>query len=145
MLFFGESEHSLDNKGRVIIPARLRPALSEGLFVTRGLENCLWLFTMETWKEISGRLADVRMTNSHARQLERLLYSGTEAKLDKQGRLLLPSSLRNFAGLSENGSAVVVGVRNRIELWNSDRWVQLTSELGEADSGLGDSLAELGI
>ena len=98
MLFFGESEHSLDNKGRVIIPARLRPALSEGLFVTRGLENCLWLFTMETWEEISGRLADVRMTNSHARQLERLLYSGTEAKLDKQGRLLLPASLRNFAG-----------------------------------------------
>ena len=144
-MFFGESEHILDDKGRVIIPIRHRPAFASGLFVTRGLESCLWIFTLATWREISERLADARMMSHDARQLERLLYSGSEASLDKQGRLLLPASLRGYAGIQDSEVAVLVGVKNRIEVWNHDRWLSLTAKLGQEGSGFAESLAELGI
>ncbi|MCB0215617.1 MAG: division/cell wall cluster transcriptional repressor MraZ [Caldilineae bacterium] len=144
-MFFGESEHNLDDKGRVIIPIRHRPAFESGLFVTRGLESCLWIFTLATWREISERLADARMMSHDARQLERLLYSGSETNLDKQGRLLLPASLRGYAGIQDGEVAVLVGVKNRIEVWNRDRWLGLTAQLGQAGSDFTESLAELGI
>ncbi len=144
-MFFGESEHNLDDKGRMIVPVRHRPAFDDGLFITRGLESCLWIFTMETWQQITERLADARMMSHDARQLERLLYSGTEANLDKQGRLLIPASLRGYAGIDENDVAVVVGVKNRLELWNRERWTSLTARLGEQGSDFAESMAELGI
>jgi MraZ protein len=144
-MFYGESEHNLDDKGRLIVPVRHRPAFDEGLFVTRGLESCLWIFTLETWRDISARLSDARMMNHDARQLERLLYSGSETSLDKQGRLLVPSSLRSYSGLEENGVAVVVGVKNRLELWNLERWTALTAKLGQEGSSFAESMSELGI
>jgi MraZ protein len=143
--FFGESEHSLDEKGRVIIPARHRAAFKDGIFVTRGLESCLWVFTLETWHQLTEKLAATGLTHHDARQLDRLLYSGSEGKLDKQGRLLIPASLRQYAGIKDGDAAVVVGVKNRLELWNGERWSALTAQLGQEGSAFAESLAGLGI
>ena len=143
--FFGESEHSLDDKGRVIIPARHRAAFESGIFVTRGLESCLWVFTLDTWHQLTQKLAATGLTQHDARQLDRLLYSGSEGRLDKQGRLLIPASLRNYAGIKDGDAAVVVGVKNRLELWNRERWTSLTEQLGQQGSTFAESLAELGI
>ncbi|HRA19100.1 MAG TPA: division/cell wall cluster transcriptional repressor MraZ [Anaerolineae bacterium] len=144
-MFFGEHEHSLDEKGRLILPARYRAAFEQGFFLTRGLENCLWMFTMPVWHQLTARLSESGLSSLPARQLDRLLYSGSEGPLDKQGRLLIPPSLRSFAGLAENDPVVVVGVKNRIELWNLDRWQALTAQLGENGSDFATALGELGL
>lgn len=144
-MFYGEHEHSLDEKGRLILPARYRAAFDQGFFLCRGLENCLWLFTQATWHQLTARLAASDLTNHAARQLDRLLYSGTEGPLDKQGRLLVPPSLRSFAGLAENEPVIVVGVKNRIELWNQERWNSMTADLGERGTEFAAALSELGL
>jgi MraZ protein len=144
-MFYGEYEHNLDDKGRVIIPMRFRDALADGLFVTRGLDGCLWLFTARVWEDVSARLAASRLNQYDARQLDRLLYSGTDAALDKQGRLLLPPSLRQHAELEPGGPVVVLGVKNRLEMWNRDRWYELASQLAAESSPFAEQVAELGI
>lgn len=144
-MFYGEHEHSLDEKGRLILPARYRAAFEQGYFLTRGLENCLWMFTLPTWQQLTSRLSELGLTSLPARQLDRLLYSGTEGPLDKQGRLLIPPTLRSFAGLAENEPVIVVGVKNRIEFWNQERWNDLTAQLGENGSDFATALGELGL
>jgi MraZ protein len=142
--FNGEFEHNLDDKGRVIVPVRFRDALADGYFITRGLDGCLWLFPMVTWQGFSEKLTQSRITQHDARQLDRLLFSGTDGELDKQGRLNIPSSLRSHAGLDLGGPVVVLGVKNRIELWEPARWADITGQVAE-DSHFAEQLGELGL
>jgi MraZ protein len=142
--FSGEYEHNLDGKGRLIVPVRFRPALEGGYFVTRGLDGCLWLFPRATWTGFSEKLQESSITREGARRLDRMLFAGTEDELDGQGRLTLPPALRAHAGLSPNGPVVVVGVKNRIELWSPGRWSEVTGEVAQ-DSEFAEGLEGLGI
>ncbi len=144
-MFYGEHEHSLDEKGRLILPARYRAAFEQGFFLTRGLENCLWMFTQATWHQLTARLESSVITSLPARQLDRLLYSGTDGTVDKQGRLLVPPSLRAYAELAENEPVIVVGVKNRVELWSQKRWNEVTADLGNRGSEFAAALSELGL
>lgn len=124
VVFSGEHEHVLDDKGRVVIPAMYRAALDDGVFVTRGMDECIWVFPAATWRTISSRLRQTRTFATRSRIRDRLLFPGSDITVDKQGRLAIAAPFRSHAGLKENGPVMVVGVNNRLELWNRDRWMK---------------------
>lgn len=129
--FRGEFEHSLDDKGRVIIPKAFREAFADGAYVTRGFEGCVWVLPTALWTDISGRLDETMLTDFASRELDRMLYSGMEQAFDKQGRLTVPPYLREHAGLSPGRPAAVLGVKNRLELWEPERWRQHSAKMIE--------------
>ena len=130
-MLYGESEHAQDDKGRVIIPQKHREALGDGFFITKGLDRCLWLIPQRSWDRIDTQLKKLDVSDENARKLERLLYPGTVGRLDKQGRLNIPANLRRHAGIQDGGPVVLVGVRNRLELWHADRWYAEVDDLTE--------------
>ena len=124
-MFYGEHEHSIDPKGRLIIPSKFREVFKENyverFFVTRGLDTCLFVFTEDEWKKQESRFKSLSFTNSEARQFNRLYFSGAgEVTCDKQGRILVPQYLKDFAKIKND--AIVVGVSNRMEIWAKDQW-----------------------
>jgi MraZ protein len=124
-MFYGEFAHTIDRKGRLIIPAKFRQALQantvETLFVTRGLDGCLFVFVEAEWRLYEARLKHIPFTKSEGRRFNRMFFSGaTEVALDGLGRVLIPKTLKEFAQL--NNDVVVVGVSNRIEIWSKDKW-----------------------
>lgn len=120
-MFMGEFHHSVDAKGRLIIPARFREGLGDRFVATKGLENCLFLFPMAEWENLSEKLRALPLASGAARAFTRLFFSGaTECELDQQGRILLPASLRQYAGIERE--AVLVGVSNRVEIWSESAW-----------------------
>lgn len=139
-MFSGEYEHSVDDKGRLIIPAKLRSELSSSVFITRGLDNCLFLYPIKTWQDIAADLDQLPTTNNAARSLSRLLFSGNETTLDKQGRISLAPPLRDYADIDLGSEVVIVGVSNRIELWNNERWDAFMGKLGQEAAAMADDL-----
>ncbi len=124
-MFYGEFEHAIDRKGRTIIPAKFREVLNtnhvSSLFLTRGLDGCLFLFTESEWREAEARFKQVLFTKAEGRKFNRLFFSGaSEITLDRLGRVLVPKHLREFAQIKQD--VVVVGVSNRIEIWAKDKW-----------------------
>ncbi len=144
-MFFGEYEHNLDDKGRLIIPARFRPTFEEGMFVTRGLDGCLFAFTPQDWENIAGKLNGLPLTRGDARSFSRMMFSGSLCQLDKQGRILIPGSLRQHAGLELNGEVTVVGVNNRVEIWSRARWMAATARMETDSTVFAEQLREVGI
>jgi MraZ protein len=142
-MFSGEYEHALDDKGRLIVPAKFRAELAEGLFVTRGLDGCLFVFPPDTWKDLSEKVANLPLAQASARLFSRMIYSGTECSLDKQGRILLPPSLRAHADIESE--VVITGVRNRVEIWSKKRWQEMTAKMEDESSSIAEQLADLGI
>ena len=121
------------------MPAAYRADLRAGVFVTRGMEECIWVLPIATWNAVSTTLRQTRVFSSRSRLRDRLLFPGSVMKLDKQGRIWLPPSLRAFAGLEENGPVMVVGVNNRVELWNCERWLdQQRSAMAELKEAMDD-------
>jgi MraZ protein len=136
-MFLGEYSHTLDNKSRLAIPARFRPALVEGLFLSRGLDRCLVIWPPDTWRDMATRLTGLSPWRADARRLQRLFFSGAvNAVPDKLGRVVVPEYLRDYAELQSD--VVLVGVHDRIEVWSRERWL---SERGDAESN-GAELAE---
>ncbi len=124
-MFYGEYEHSIDRKGRVIIPAKFRQTLHanniETLFLTRGLDGCLFLFAEPEWRIAESKFKQVLFTKAEGRKFNRLFFSGaTEIQLDRLGRLLIPTHLKEFAQIKQD--VVVVGVSNRMEVWAKNKW-----------------------
>lgn len=120
-MFTGEYRHAIDGKGRIAVPARFRAELEEGAFVSRWIDGCLAIFPRAAWDELAAGVARLQFSDAGARTFSRFLFSGAfEVELDRQGRVLLPGGLREFAAL--DGEAVVVGARDHIELWNAERW-----------------------
>ena len=124
-MFYGEYEHAIDRKGRVIIPANFRKILQtntiETLFLTRGLDGCLFVFAESEWRLAESRFKQVSFTKAEGRKFNRLFFSGaTEVKLDRLGRVLVPKHLKEFAQIKQD--VVVVGVSNRREIWAKDKW-----------------------
>lgn len=124
-MFYGEYEHSLDNKGRVIIPAKFREIFkehyAEKFFLTRGLDQCLFVFTEETWKSQEKKFREMPFTKGEARKFNRLFFSGAcEVICDKQGRILIPDYLKGYAEIKEE--VAIIGVSDRIEIWAKEKW-----------------------
>ncbi len=142
-MFSGEYRHSLDEKGRIIIPAKFRPFLQEGMFLTRGLDGCLFLFPLSFWNELVQKIKDLPLTNPAARAFSRLVLSGEECQMDRLGRILIPSHLREFANLDD--AAVLIGQGNRIEIWSEKRWNELVERFQKEESLFAEQFRELGI
>ena len=124
-MFYGEFEHSLDRKGRLIVPAKFRQALKDhhvsSLFLTRGLDGCLFLFPESEWRLIESRFKQIPFTKAEGRKFNRLFFSGaSEMQVDGLGRILVPKTLKDFAAIKDD--VVIVGVSSRIEVWSKDRW-----------------------
>jgi MraZ protein len=124
-MFYGEYAHTIDRKGRVIVPAKFRQALKEhevkSLFLTRGLDGCLFLFAEAEWRTAEARFKQIPFTKAEGRRFNRLFFSGaTEVSIDRLGRLLVPKTLKEFAQIKQD--VVIVGVSNRIEIWSKERW-----------------------
>lgn len=141
-MFLGEYQHSLDAKGRVILPSKFRARLSEGCVITPGQENCLYVYPHEEWERVSERLVGSRTASGKARAFSRFWFSGsTEEVPDKQGRVGIPEPLRTYAHLDRD--VAVLGVGSRVEIWDRERWAQSKREgeqhyaaLAEADPDL---------
>ena len=145
-LFLGEYTHKIDEKSRLALPAKFRAQLSEGAVVTTGPDNCLYLYTLEQWKPMADKLAALPPYSSpEARQLQRtVLGSATAVTPDKQGRILLPSHLREYGGLGSGTAEVVVaGLYSRVEIWPAKRWKEQRSAV-DLDK-IAPKLADLGI
>jgi MraZ protein len=142
-MFSGECEHTIDDKGRLIVPSKFRAELAEGLFVTRGLDGCLFVFPPDKWKEMSEKMANLSLVQSSARLFSRMIYSGIECQLDKQGRILLPPSLRAHADIETE--VVIIGVWTRLEIWSKKRWQEQTIRMEEESGSIAEQLTNLGI
>lgn len=124
-MFYGEYEHTIDNKGRLIVPSKFRESLKEydigKFYITRGLDKCLFLFTENEWKSQESKFKSVSFTKSESRKFNRLYFSGaSEIECDKQGRILIPKYLKDYAFIKRD--VVIIGVSNRIEVWSKDAW-----------------------
>lgn len=144
LMFLGEFQHAIDEKGRLAIPARFRPPLVGGLVVTRGLDKCLYVWTLDHWRELSGKLSKLPMMQGDARRVARHFFSGAvDAKLDKLGRVIIPQFLREYAGLRDE--VVVLGVHSRIEIWSEENWNSERAVAEEQSAVFAEHLADLGI
>ena len=120
-MLIGEYEHSLDAKGRLIIPSKFREVLGDEFVVTKGMDGCLFVFDDPEWQAFEEKLRALPMIDKEARQFTRFFLAGAASvEVDKQGRILLPAVLREFAGITKD--AVLVGVGSRVEIWSKDRW-----------------------
>ena len=143
-MFMGEYSHTIDTKGRLIIPSRFREELGETFVVTKGLDGCLFVFSDEEWKAFEIKLKSLPLTNKNARQYARFFVAGaTPCELDKQGRILLPATLREFAGLEKD--VVLTGMLNRIEIWSKDKWNENNSLDDVAMDEIAEQMTDLGL
>ncbi|GAC1360039.1 MAG: division/cell wall cluster transcriptional repressor MraZ [Herpetosiphon sp.] len=143
-MFLGEYEHSVDAKGRIAVPAKFRSQLEGGLVVTRGFERCLQVYPMDQWQLLADKVSSLSQGQSEARSLRRILFAQAfDTELDKQGRIVLPNSLRQYSGISEN--AVVAGMNSYFEIWAQDGWETTLAELSEEGNTIAAALAGLGI
>jgi len=143
-MFIGEYNHNLDDKGRLAIPAKFRLELKKGAVVTRGLDNCLFLYTKQEWEKLAVKLASLPISQSNSRAFARLMLAGAmDVESDKQGRVILPEYLRKFAGLKK--SVVVAGLYSRLEIWDEEKW-SIYKQQTESESGtIAERMGELGV
>ena len=142
-MFMGEYNHTVDTKGRLIVPSKFREQLGDEFVVTKGLDGCLFVYSKSEWENIEEKFRNVPLTTKDARKFARFFFAGAAScEVDKQGRILLPVVLREYAGIEKN--VVSVGVFNRVEIWDTDKWQESNSyddmdEIAEhmADLGLG--------
>ena len=120
-MFMGEYQHTIDEKGRLTIPAKFREGLGSSFVITRGLDQCLFVYPLEEWKQLEQKMKALPFTKADARAFTRFFFSGAaECEWDKQGRVSIPANLREHAGIQKE--CVVIGVSNRVEVWSKDRW-----------------------
>jgi MraZ protein len=138
-MFFGTYTPRLDDKGRLFLPAKFRDELSEGLVVTRGQERCLYVWSMEEFGKLTERLKEAPVTNKGARDYVRMFFAGASDETpDKQGRVTIPSMLREYASLSKE--CIVIGAMNRIEIWDAGSWQTYSEEQEQAFSDLSEEV-----
>ena len=138
-MFMGEFHHSIDEKGRLIITSKFRTELGESFVITRGLENCLFVYSLVEWNKITDKLRKLPFTKQNARNFNRFLLSGaTITELDKQGRVNIPSTLADFASLDKD--CVIIGVNDRLEIWSKSKWENFFSENEDKLSDIAEDL-----
>ncbi|MFI3201001.1 MAG: division/cell wall cluster transcriptional repressor MraZ [Eubacteriales bacterium] len=141
-MFMGEYNHTIDAKGRLIMPSKLRESLGEDFVITKGLDGCLFVYDNEGFHAFEEKLKSLPLTNKDARQFVRFFLAGAaNVEIDKQGRVLIPAVLREFAEITKE--AVLVGVGSRMEIWSKERWMDTTSM--EDMETIAEHMAELGL
>lgn len=143
-MLIGEYEHSLDTKGRLIMPAKLRQDIGEKFIITKGLDGCLFGFSQNEWSNFEEKLKTLPLTNKNARDFVRFFLSGAiECEIDKQGRFLIASNLREYANMEKD--VVIIGVGTRLEIWNKDKWKEYNSEENISADEIAENMTMLGI
>ena len=127
-MFMSEYNHTVDAKGRLIIPSKFREILGEEFVISKGMDGCLFVYASDDWKVFEEKLASLPLINVEARQFARYFLSGAQyVTVDKQGRILMPQDLREFAGLEKD--VVLAGMGGRIEIWSLDKWNENSSQV----------------
>lgn len=143
-MFIGEYSHSIDDKGRLAVPKKFRAVLEKGAVVTRGLDTCLFLYTKDEWKKLADKLANLPFSQANTRAFARLMLAGAmDVELDKQGRIILPEYLRQFAGLKKE--IVVAGLYSRLELWDREKWAAYSLKAEANSNDIAEQMGELGV
>ncbi len=142
-MFLGEYTHTIDEKGRLTIPAKFRGELALGLVITKGIDRCLVIYSLVAWQALKERVAVLPMTDRNARDFRRLLFaSAADTVPDGQGRIHIPQSLREYAGV--NGQVIVAGCDSYVELWSPEAWEEVQARVEESDERI-ERWADLGV
>ena len=140
-MLIGEYIHSLDDKNRISLPSKFRKELGDTVIITRGLDNCLFLYSLDEWSDLSKKIGKLGLSKADKRGLTRYLFSGAqEVEVDKQGRILLPEFLRQFVGIT--AKVVFAGVYDRVELWSENAWQSYKATLEKQGEQLAEQLSE---
>lgn len=143
-MFIGEYAHNLDEKGRLAVPTKFRKDLAKGAVVTRGLDQCLFIYTQDEWKKLAGRLSSLPISKANTRAFSRLMLSGAMDVLpDKQGRISIPDYLKSYAHLSKK--VVLTGLYNRLELWDQEGWQKYKSVTEKDSTKIAEALEDLDV
>lgn len=143
-MFLGEYRHSIDSKGRLAIPVKMRSKLAKGAVVTKGLDGCLVLYAREEWNVLADKLAQMPISKANSRAFTRLMLAGAmEVEFDSQGRIILPEYLRIYANLTTK--AVVTGLYNRLEIWNEFAWDKYREKTEKSNNEIAENLGDLNI
>ncbi|MCL4441669.1 MAG: division/cell wall cluster transcriptional repressor MraZ [Firmicutes bacterium] len=140
-MFIGEYQHTIDSKGRLFIPARFREGLGDKFILTKGLDGCLFVYPPKEWTALEQKMRSLPFTRADARAFVRFFFSGaTECEVDKQGRILIPASLREYGGLEKD--TMVVGIASRVEIWSKQRWEEYNSSASASAEQLAEKIVE---
>lgn len=143
-MFLGEYQHSLDIKARFIVPARFREELGTRFVATKGLDNCVFVYPLEEWRIIEGKIRSLPFTRTDVRSFARFFFSGAaELEPDKQGRVVLPQNLREYAQIDKE--LIIIGVGSRIEIWSSSIWATYNQTAASSYESYAESLVDLGL
>ncbi|MCB9809185.1 division/cell wall cluster transcriptional repressor MraZ [Candidatus Nomurabacteria bacterium] len=143
-MLIGQFTHTLDGKKRLSLPSKFRKELGKTVVITRGLDQCLFVYSLTEWKEFSAQLAQLSMGQSESRAFNRFLLGGAvETPVDSAGRILIPDFLKDFAGLETK--TIVTGVHNRVEIWNEESWNAYTSQVEKQADTLAQKIGEIGM
>ena len=142
-MLIGEYTHNFDDKNRVSVPSKFRKEIGKKIVVTRGLDNCLFMYTLKEWQKISEKLGEMSMLASDTRGFNRFMLAGaSEIDVDANGRILIPEYLRDFAKIEEK--VVFAGVHNRVELWNENAWNEYKDKVVKQADALAEKLGQVG-
>ncbi len=143
-MFIGEYYYNLDSKGRLSIPAKIRSRLGDSLIITRGLDNCLFIYEKKEWEELAQKIKNLPLSQANSRAFARLMLAGAmEVSIDNQGRILIPDYLKKYAQLKKK--VVLVGVYDRLEIWDEDNWNVYKNKTEKESSEIAEKLSQLGI
>ena len=143
-MFIGEYHHNIDEKVRLAIPVKFRTELAKGAVVTRGLDNCLFLYPQKDWEVMAEKLSRLPISKANTRAFSRLMLAGAmDCEMDKQGRIILPDYLRQYAEIKKK--TVVAGLYNRLEIWDEDTWNKYKSGTEKGSGDIAEALGELGV
>ena len=143
-MFIGEFTHSIDQKGRVAVPAKFRKDLTTGAIITRGLDRCLFVFNRSEWETLAKKITSLPLVQANNRAFNRLMLAGAaEVEIDQQGRILIPDYLRRYADLKKE--TVIAGLMSRVEIWDRDAWNEYKARTESAADEIAEKMGELGI
>lgn len=143
-MFYGEFQHTVDPKGRVIVPSTFREELGEKFILTKGLDDCLFVYSKAEWSNLEAKLKTLPLSSKDARAFVRFFFSGaTECEVDKQGRILIPQNLRSYAGLEKD--IYIIGVSTRVEVWDKARWETYNEDESLNPDSIAEKMSMLGI
>ncbi len=143
-MFIGEYTHSVDQKGRIAVPAKFRLELTRGAVITRGLDNCLFIYTKKEWQKLADKMTTMPIGQKNSRAFARLMLAGAmDVELDIQGRVVIPEYLRKFAAIQKQ--AVVAGLYNRIEIWDESKWQAYKTSTEKNSEDIAERMGELGV
>ena len=142
-LLIGEYEHTLDEKKRISLPKNFRAALGRAVVITRGLDNCLYIFSRENWEQVAKKLQSLSFVQAETRAFGRVMFSGAaEVEVDAAGRILIPDHQKEYAGLKKR--AIFTGVSDRVEVWDAERWHAYKKRIDKDAEKLAEKLSEIG-